>query len=173
MPRPEKIETVEVLRNRFSNSRAIVLADFTGLTVAEVNELRRKCKSAKVEYSVVKNTLARIAARQANIEDLVQHFQGPVAVATSTVDSIAPVKVLDEFSKAVQKLSLKVGYLDGKIFNPRELKAVAALPPREVLLGQVIGAIQAPIAQIVWTVEGILRNLVSIIDQAAQKRGSS
>lgn len=173
MPRPEKVETVEVLRNRFSNSRAIVLADFTGLTVAEVNELRRKCKSAKVEYSVVKNTLARIAARQANIDDLVEHFQGPVAVATSAVDSIAPVKVLDEFSKQVQKLSLKVGYLDGKIFTPRELKAVAALPPREVLLGQVIGAIQAPIAQIVWTVEGVLRNLVSIIDQAAQKRGSS
>lgn len=173
MARPEKIEKVEALRNRFSSSRGIVLADFTGLTVAEVNELRRKCKSANVEYSVVKNTLAKIAARQANLEVLADHFQGPVAVATSAVDSVAPVKALDEFAKQVQKLSIKIGYLEGKVFSPRELKAIAGLPSREVLLAQVIGAVQAPIAQIVWTVEGVLRNLVSIIDQAAQKKGSS
>ncbi len=173
MPRPEKVKTVEALRNRFSNSRGIVLADFTGLTVAEVNELRRKCKSAKVEYSVVKNTLARIAVKQANLDVLTEYFEGPVAVATSAEDSIAPVKVLDEFSKQVQKLTLKAGYIDGKVFAPKELKAIAALPPREVLLGQVIGAIQSPLAQIVWTIEGVLRNLVSIIDQAAQKKGSS
>lgn len=173
MPRPEKVRTVEVLRDRFSNSRGIVLADFTGLTVAEVSELRRKCKSANVEYSVVKNTLARIAARQANLEVLVEHFRGPVAVATCIEESIVPVKVLDEFARRVEKISLKVGYLDGKLFMPKDLKVIASLPPREVMLGQVIGAIQSPLAGILWTVEGVLRNLVSIIDQLAQKRGSS
>jgi len=173
MPKPEKIQAVDTLKSKFSAAKGIVLADFTGLTVAEVNELRRKCREAQVEYRVVKNTLARIAAKEAQITELVEHFQGPVAVALSEVDSIAPARVLDSFRKETQKPTLKAGFVEGKLFTAEELQKIASLPSRDGLVAQVIGAIQGPMAQVVWTLEGVLRNLVSILDQAAQKQGAS
>ncbi len=174
MAKPEKIQAVEVLKDRFSAAKGIVLADFTGLTVAEANELRRMCKEAQVEYRVVKNTLARIAAKQANVDELVEHFQGPVAVALSESDSIAPARVLDTFRRQAQKPQFRVGYVEGRLFSADELQKIATLPSRDGLIAQVIGAIQSPMAQIVWTLEGIMRNLVSVLDQAAkQKQGAS
>jgi large subunit ribosomal protein L10 len=174
MPKPEKIEAVEALKARFGTAKGIVLADFTGLTVEEANDLRRKCREAQVEYRVVKNTLARIAAHETEMEELEKLFQGPVAVATSETDSVAPARVLAEFRKAVQKPVFIGGFLEGQVYAPEELRRIAILPSREGLLAQVIGAIQAPMGQIVWTLEGLMRNLVSILDQASKKaEGSS
>jgi len=172
--RPEKAEAVAVLKKKFSNATGIILADFTGLTVAEVNDLRRKCREAQVEYRVIKNTLARLAAREADIGELEEHFQGPVAVAMSDTDSIAPARVIAEFRRTVQKPVFKAGYVEGKMFTPAEIRRIAVLPSKEGLIGQVIGAVQAPMTQIVFTLEGLLRNLVSILEQASQKaEGSS
>jgi large subunit ribosomal protein L10 len=174
MPKPEKIEAVEKIKGKFSNAKGIVLADFTGLTVAEANDLRRKCREAEVEYLVVKNTLARIAAREAELADLEEYFQGPIAVAMSQTDSVAPARVLAEFRKAVQKPVFIGGFVDGRLYPPEEIRRIANLPSREGLLAQVIGAVQAPMAQMVWTLDGLLRNLVSILDQASTKaEGSS
>jgi large subunit ribosomal protein L10 len=174
MPRPEKQEAVEKLKGKFSGAKGIILADFTGLTVEEANELRRKCRDAQVEYLVVKNTLARIAARQADIAELEEHFRGPVAVALSREDSVAPARVLAEFRRTVQKPTFRAGYVEGRLFSAEEVRRIAALPSREGLLAQVIGALQAPMGQIVWTLEGVLRNLVSVLEQASKKaEGSS
>lgn len=168
--RPEKQQEVEALKNKFGAAKGIVLADYTGVTVAEVSELRRKCRDAKVEYKVVKNTLARIAARETDLGDLADHFDGPIAVALSSVDSVAPARVLADFIKDYQKLTLKAGYFEGRVYSVAQVQEIAKLPPREQLLGQVIGAVQAPMAQIVYCVEGVLRNLVSIIDEAGKKK---
>ncbi len=174
MPKAEKIEAVEVLKARFGVAKGIVLADFTGLTVAEANDLRRKCREAQVEYRVVKNTLARIAAHETELEELEEFFQGPIAVALSETDSVAPARVLAEFRKTAQKPVFIGGFLEGRVYAPEELRRIAALPSREVLLAQVIGAIEAPMGQIIWTLEGLMRNLVSILDQASKKaEGSS
>jgi large subunit ribosomal protein L10 len=170
MPKPDKIEAVEKLKGTFSTAKGIVLADFTGLTVAEANELRRKCREAQVEYRVIKNTLAKIAAKEAEIAELEKHFEGPIAIATSESDSIAPARVIAEFRKSAQKPVFKAGYVEGRLFGPEEIRRIAVLPSREGLLAQVIGAMQAPMGQIVWTLEGVLRNLVSILDQAAKQR---
>jgi large subunit ribosomal protein L10 len=169
MVRPEKLEAVKTLKGKFSAAKGLVLADFTGLTVSEANELRRKCREAQVEYRVVKNSIARLAAKEAEIHELEQHFQGPVAVALSETDSIAPARVLAEFRKVAQKLTFKAGYVEGRLFTPEQVREIAALPSREGLLAQVIGAVQAPMGQIVWTIEGVLRNLVSVIEQASKK----
>ncbi len=174
MPRPEKIEAVENLKTKFSAAKGIVLADYTGLTVSEANELRRKCRAAGVEYRVVKNTLARIAVKEAEIADLDKQFDGPIAVAMSDADSIAPARVLADFRREFQKLTFKGGYVEGRLFSPEQIREIASLPPREGLLAQIIGAVNAPMGQIVWTLEGMLRNLVSIIGQASrQGEGSS
>lgn len=173
--RPEKQQEVEALKTKFGAAKGIVLADYTGVTVAEVSELRRKCRDAKVEYKVVKNTLARIAAREASLGDLADHFDGPVAVALSSVDSVAPARVLSAFSKDFQKLTLKVGYFEGRVYSEAQVKEIAMLPPREQLLAQVIGTVGAPMAQLVYCIESVLRNLVSVIDEAGKKdaRGAS
>lgn len=169
MARPEKIEAVDTLKEKLSAAKGLVLADFTGLTVSEANELRRKCREAQVEYKVVKNTIARLAVKASGIEDLEQHFRGPVAVALSETDSVAPARVLAAFRKEVQKLTFKAGYVEGRLFSSEEVREIAALPSREGLLAQVIGAVQAPMGQIVWTIEGVLRDLVSVIEQASKK----
>jgi large subunit ribosomal protein L10 len=169
MARPDKIEAVETLKGKLSAAKGIVLADFTGLTVSEANELRRKCREAEVEYRVVKNTIARLAVKAAEIGELEEHFSGPVALALSQTDSVAPARVLADFRKAVQKITFKAGYVEGRLFTPEEVREIAALPSREGLLAQVIGAVQAPMGQIVWTVEGILRDLISVVEQASKK----
>jgi large subunit ribosomal protein L10 len=170
MPKPEKVEAVEKLKGTLGAAKGIILADFTGLTVSEANELRRKCRAAQVEYRVVKNTLAKIAARAAGVGDLEEHFDGPIAIATSESDSIAPARVLAEFRKTAQKPVFKAGYVEGRLFGPEEIRRIAVLPSREGLLAQVIGAVQAPMGQIVMTLEGVLRNVISVIDQAAKQK---
>jgi large subunit ribosomal protein L10 len=170
--RPEKQQEVEALKTKFGAAKGIVLADYTGVTVAEVSELRRKCRDAKVEYKVVKNTLARIAARETSLGELADHFDGPVAVALSSVDSVAPSRVLSDFIKDYQKMTLKAGYFEGRVYSEAQVREIALLPPREQLLAQVIGAIQGPMAQIVYCVEAVMRNLVSVIDEAGKKKGA-
>lgn len=167
--RPEKQQEVEALKTKFGAARGIVLADFTGVTVAEVSELRRKCRSAGVEYKVVKNTLARIAAKDAALEGLVDHFDGPIAIALSTVDAVAPARVLADFVRAYQKMNLKVGYFDGRIYSGVEIVEIANLPSREVLVAQVIWAVESPISQLIWCLESALRDVISVIDQAGKK----
>jgi large subunit ribosomal protein L10 len=174
MPKPEKIEAVENLKGKFSAAKGIVLADYTGLTVDEADRLRRKCREAGVEYRVVKNTLARLAVKQAEIEELGEQFDGPIAVAMSEVDSIAPARVLAEFRREFKKLTFRGGYVEGRLFSPEKIREIALLPPKEGLLGQIVGAVGAPMGQIVWALEGLLRNLVFVIDQASQQgKGSS
>jgi large subunit ribosomal protein L10 len=170
--RPEKHQEVEALKTKFGAAKGIVLADYTGVTVAEVSELRRKCREARVEYKVVKNTLARIAAQEVNLGDLVGHFDGPIAVAMSSVDSIAPARVLAGFAKDYQKMTLKVGYLEGRLFSDVEVREIAALPTRDQLLGQVVGMVQAPIAQLIWCLESVLRDVVSVVDEAGKKKAA-
>lgn len=170
MARPEKREAVETLKGKLSAAKGIVLADYTGLTVGEADDLRRRCREADVEYRVVKNTLARIAVREAELAELEPHFDGPIAVALSRTDSIAPARVLAEFKKAVQKITFRAGYMEGRLCSAEEIREIATLPSREGLLAQVIGTVQAPMGQIVWTVEGILRNLISVIDQVSKQK---
>ena len=170
--RPEKQQEVEALKAKFGAAKGIVLADYTGVTVAEVSELRRKCREAKVEYRVVKNTLARIAAKEVALEELAGHFDGPIAVALSSVDAIAPAKVLADFIKDYQKMTVRAGYFDGRVYSETQVKEIASLPSREQLLGQVIGVVQAPMAQLVYCIESVLRNVVTVVEEAGKKKAA-
>jgi large subunit ribosomal protein L10 len=167
--RPEKQKEVEALKAKFGAAKGIVLADYTGVTVAEVSELRRKCREAEVEYKVIKNTLARIAAREMDLGDLAGHFDGPIAVALSSVDSIAPARVLAGFMKEYQKMTVRAGYFDGRIYSESEVTEIANLPSREQLLGQVVGMVQGPMTQLVYCIETVLRNVVSVVEEAGKK----
>ena len=134
--RPEKVAKVAEIQELLSNSKCTILVDFCGLTVAQDTELRRKMREAGVHYNVVKNTLLRIAAEQAGIEGLEPSLEKNTAIAVSPEDPVAVAKIVCEFAKENKELKVKVGVLDGKVIGADEIKALASLPPKEVLIAK-------------------------------------
>lgn len=120
------------------------MTDYKGMTVADLSVLRRLLRSADVDYRIVKNTLARIASQDTPISVAKDAFKGPVAVAIGYKDPVMTAKKVIEFSRKNEKLKLSGGVIDGRLYDVNEVKAIAALPPREVLLSMIAGAFQAP-----------------------------
>jgi len=170
MPTTEKIEKVEQLTASMTEAKAIYLADFTGIDVAAVTDLRRKLREASIEYEVVKNRLAKRAAEAAGIDGMVEFFNGPTAIAFSDEDPVAPAKILQEFIDAGGKLAIKTGFIDGQLLSEAQVKELASLPSKEELLSLVVGGIQAPIYGLASVLNGLLRNLVGVIAAIEEKQ---
>lgn len=165
----QKKKVVEELKDRFDKSKTVILTDYRGLDVAEMTELRRQLREAGVDYKVVKNTLARIAARDLGMEFLNEYLVGPTAIAFSE-DPVAPAKVLCKFADDHQDLELKAGIMDGKLIDMETIKQLADLPSREVLLAQVLAGMKAPITGLVNVLNGPLRSLVYVLQAVKDKR---
>ncbi len=148
MKKEEKGQAIEELKKKFSEAKAVILTDYKGMTVAELSDLRRLLRSGEVEFSVVKNTFARIASQDTPISAAKTAFKGPVAVAIGYKDPVLAAKKVIDFSKKNEKLKLSGGVIEGKFFNAAEVKAIAELPPREVLLSMLAGAFQAPASKL-------------------------
>ena len=172
-PRPEKVEVVEEFTKKVQSAKSAVVTGYTGLTVEEVTELRAKLFHAKVEYHVVKNNLARIALNKANITVLDDLLVGPTAIALAMEDSVAPARVLSKFAKDHEKLSVKGGWMDGKKITVQDIKAMANLPSREVLLGKMLGSMKSPVSGIVQVLAGPARKLVYALNAVAQAKAKS
>jgi large subunit ribosomal protein L10 len=170
MAMQEKEAVVTDIKQKFEKSKTVVLADYRGLTVGEVTELRKKMREAGIDYKVLKNTMTSRAAKAANIEGLDQYLSGPTAVAFSYNDYAAPAKILAEFAKNHKKLELKAGVLDGKVIDFESVKNLAELPSREVLLGMVAGMLQAPVRGLVTVLAGPLRNFVCAVEAIRKQK---
>lgn len=170
MAKKEKELAVEQLTEKLKKNNGIVLTEYQGLTVAEITELRNKLRTHKCEYKVVKNTLSKRALEKCGLSEFAKYFQGPVAVAIENGDPVEASKVLVGFSKDHDKLKLKAGMMGTKILTVPEIKAISALPPREVLLAQVVGAIQSPISGFVNALNGVLLNFVNVMDQIRKQK---
>jgi large subunit ribosomal protein L10 len=170
MPTAKKIAQVDELTATMTEAKAIYLADFTGIDVAAVTGLRRQLREASTEYQVVKNRLARRAAEAAGVSELSDHFTGPTAIAFAQDDPIAPAKIFSDFIRAGGKLSIKSGFLDGRLLTEEQVKELAKLPSREQLLGQVVGVIQAPLSGFAAVLAGLLRNLVGVVSAIEEKQ---
>jgi large subunit ribosomal protein L10 len=157
--RSEKEASVSQVAEKFNKSQSVILADYRGLNVLEVTELRKKLREAGVEYKVIKNTLTSRAAKQVNIEGLDEYLSGPTALAFGYNDPVTPAKILATFAKDHKKLELKAGVLEGKVINTKAVTALAELPSREALLGQIAGLLQSPMRGLVTVLSGPLRNL--------------
>lgn len=153
-----KSQVVAEIKDKFEHSAGVVLADYRGLTVAEVTKLRVQLREAGVEYRVLKNTMVRRAAHEVGIEGLDSYLEGPTAVAFSA-DPVAPAKVLIDFAKANKKFTIKAGVVEGKVIDPNGVKSLADLPSREVLLAMVLSGIQAPLAGLVNVLQGPIRKM--------------
>jgi len=140
----EKQKVVESIKQKFEGSKGIVLADYRGLTVSQVTGLRVELRKAGVEYRVLKNTMVRRAADEIGLEGLDTFLEGPTALAFSP-DPVTPAKILIEYSKKNKNLKIKAGVVEGKVVGSKDVKDLADLPSREVLLSQVLAGMQAPL----------------------------
>ena len=174
MPTAGKISEVEELTRLMSRSQGFYLADFTGLDVPDVTRLRKRLRDEDITYRVVKNRLALIAIRNAGIQGLEEVLQGPTGLASSETDPIAAVRLLHEFAAQANGLpKVKGGFADGRVFKEDQLEALAQLPPREVLLGQVVSSVQSPLSGLVFCLGGLLQNLVLVLNEIAKKKGET
>ncbi|EAT14841.1 50S ribosomal protein L10 [Desulfuromonas acetoxidans] len=163
MATDNKVQLVEEFAAKLATAKAAFVADYRGLNVDEVNELRGKLRGAGVEYRVVKNTLLRLAAKGTDFECLGDYLQGPTAIAIAQEDPVAPAKVLAEYAKDSKFFELKTAVLEGKILSEGEVKALAELPSREVLLGKMLGSINAPVSNFVGVLAAVPRSLVQVL----------
>jgi large subunit ribosomal protein L10 len=168
----QKEQAVEELRKKMDDAVITILTDYRGLNVAEDTELRAKLREAGVSYAVAKNTLIKLAAHGLEIDDLDQFLEGPTAVAFSS-DPVGVSKVLIEFAKTHKKLEIKSGLLEKKLVNAEEITNLAKLPSREVLLAQLLGAVQSPMYGFAGSLAGILRKFVYALDQVREQKANA
>ena len=163
---------VSRLQELFKNSESIVLTDYRGLTVAQDVQLRRQLRGAGVVYHVAKNTLIRLACHANDQQALDPYLEGPTAVAFAQ-DPVAVAKLLTSFIKDAKKMEIKVGLLGNKLISAAEVETLAKLPPREVLLAQVVGVFQAPLASFAGVASGLLRQLVTVTDRVREQKAAA
>ena len=173
MGRAEKTESISALREKLSGARSAVLTDFRGLSVAEMTELRTLLRKSAVEYTVVKNTLAKIAVAETELASLAAHLEGPTAIAISRADPLAASKLLATWSKTRPAFSIKGGVFEGKLVGPAEIAVLADLPSREALLARLAGTLQAPLRGLVTVLAGPIRALAGVLVQVRQHKEKS
>ncbi|PNG21322.1 50S ribosomal protein L10 [Streptomyces cahuitamycinicus] len=169
MARPDKVDAVEEMREKFRNSNAAVVTAYTGLTVAQLQQLRRSL-GENAQYRVAKNTLTKIAANEAGITTLDDLFAGSSAVAFVTGDPVEAAKGLRDFAKDNPSLVIKGGVLDGKAMSAEEIKKLADLESREVLLSKLAGAFKGKQSQTAQLFQALPSKLVRTVDALRAKQ---
>jgi large subunit ribosomal protein L10 len=173
LPTAEKEQAVAELKERIEASQIAILTNYKGINAEQATGLRRQLRDSGVTFKVYKNTLALRVLDELELKDAAQYMDGPTAWAFSE-DPVAPAKVLKEFAKGAEMVSMAGGILDGKVVGPDQLKALADLPSREQLLAQVVGTIAMPLRNMVGVLSAVPRNLVNVLDQIKkQKEGEA
>jgi len=163
IPKEKKEQLVSWYTDLFSRSNALILTDYRGLTMADMSQLRRKLQEAQSEYHVIQNRLMKLALKGKDLpvpEDL---LEGPTATGFCFEEVQAAVKVLVDFSKGSKTLVIKGGILGSRIINADEVTSLAELPPREIILAQVLGAIQGPAGGISRAIAGSMRSILYVL----------
>lgn len=174
MARPEKAAAVAEITERFTDSEAAILTEYRGLKVAEIAEVRRSLREAEAEYKVLKNTLTRIAARNAGIDgdEFEAMLVGPTAIVFAHSDVAAAAKALDEASKSYPVLAVKGGIMQGRIFDAAQAKELAKLEPRDVQLAKIAGLFNQPAQRLANVFAALLRDFGSMLAQVVQRKES-
>ena len=160
----QKKAAVAELIEKLKAAQAGVLVDYRGLTVEEDTKLRAKLREAGVEYKVVKNTLTRFAIKEVGYEEMDEQLNGPTSLAISAEDPVAPAKVISDFAKTNENLTIKAGFLDGKVISLDEIKTLANTPSREVLIAKIMGSLNSPISALARTLQALIDNGVEPAD---------
>ena len=182
MPNQANVQQVEQIRELFDSADVVLLADFQGLTVEEVNELRNQLRAAEVGYKVCKNTLVNVVAQERGIEGLEPYLKGNTALATST-DPAASSKILLEFGEEHEHFKVKGGILGTQVVDAAGVEALQDMPSREVMIARTVGMIGAPLTGLVNTLHqgspitgmvnvlsGTIRQVASVLTQVADQK---
>ena len=170
MPKEKKEDTVKIIEEFLSGSKAAIITNYRGMTVTEMSQLRHQLRNAKVEYHVVKNTLASLAAERAGKEQLKEFLKGPTAIAFSYGEVTEPSKIIVEYIRTSKApLSIKGGLLDNRVISTAEVTTLASLPPTEILISQVMRQMQAPITSLLTVLSANLRGFVGVLQARKQQ----
>lgn len=166
----EKKALVEDLHVRLEKASIIILTDYKGLKVENINELRRKLKEVGAEYQVVKNTVLRRASENTDAAVASDYYKGPTAVVVGYDDPVAPAKVLSEFTKDNDKMEIKIGALNGSLLTVERIAALAKLPSREVMLSQLLSVMVAVPTSLVRVLNAVPGKLVNVLNAIKEKK---
>jgi large subunit ribosomal protein L10 len=166
----QKAEQIELLVEKLKKAKVAVLTDYRGLKVGQIQELRGKLRTGNVEYRVVKNSLARRAADSAGYAALESQLKGPIAIAFGYDDLSLPPRLINEFVRTTRlKVEVVGGLVEGRVFNRDQIKQLADLPSREVLLAQLLGTLQSPVGQLVGIMQTPVQQLVGVLNAYKSK----
>lgn len=169
---PDKQIIIDDILEQINGSPFVIVTDYTGITVDQFTELREKLRQSGARCQVAKNTFVKRALKTAEApEDIAADLTGQTAIVTGESDICGAAKVLKEFAKQSEKPQLKSGILDGKYLSPDEIRALADLPPREVLLGQLLGTLMAPAEKLVRTINEPGASLARLLKAKSEKDG--
>ena len=169
----QKKKVVSGLAESLKTARTGVIVDYKGITVEDDTKLRQQLRQSGSEYRVVKNTLLRLALKEAGIAGLDDILEGPTALAVNKEDYVAPAKILAGYAEKNDKFTIKAGFIDGKVAGADEIKRLASLPPKEVLLAQALSGLNAPITGLVTVLNGTIRGLVVALNAIAEQQQKS
>jgi large subunit ribosomal protein L10 len=168
----EKQQIVAELAEKLKRAVTGVLVDYKGINVANDTKLRAELRREGVDYSVQKNTIVRLAAREAGLIGLDKLLKGTTAIAMSETDLVAPAKIIARFTMGKGKLNIKGGFIEGKVVNQADINELAKLPPKEVLIARVLGGFNAPISGFANVLRANLTGIVRVLNAYAEKQAA-
>jgi large subunit ribosomal protein L10 len=170
VPREEKVAQVNELADIIAQSSIGILVDYRGITAVKSTEMRRQMRERQVSVRIVKNTLARLAAKQVGREDLAELFTGPTALISSATDEVEPARALDEYLRSSGfDMDIMGGFFPSRMLSASDIKALAKLPSREILIAQVLGGMKAPISGLVNCLVSPMRGLMGVLEARKQQ----
>lgn len=174
MPTAQKAQQIDEIAERLERSQLTVVANYRGLTVTQLQELRSGLRENNAEFSVAKNTLTRIAAERVGVEIAAEALEGPTALMFAYEDVVGPAKSLSDFVKSSRGvLELKVGMMEGQTLSPSDIETLASLPPREELLGKLVGMLASPMSRAVGVLGGPSRSLANVLNARSEQLGET
>jgi len=169
----DKADKIRVLAQKLRDSRGAVLLDYRGLNVAQISSLRNDLTKQQVDFHVAKNTLLRIAAGEADVEIDPALLSGPTAIAFGLEDEVAPARLLSEYVRRNRAVTVKGGIIGRRSATAAQITALAELPSREILLSQLLGALQAPLAQTLGVIQAPAREIAGLAQALMDKQGGA
>lgn len=166
-----KIEGVKNIRSEMDSSKIIIITDHSGLKVVQMTQLRRKLWDVDAQYQVIKNTLASIALKGEEEEKIKNVLNGPTSMIFGKGDIVSPAKIISSFIKENEKPSIKGAFMEGRFLEPADVKKIASLPSKEILLSQMLASMNSPITSFVRVIQGPIRKLVYALEEIRKKRG--
>lgn len=168
-PAELKVQGITELEGTMKSATSILMADFRGMTVSQLDDLRRKCFENQIAFRVAKNRLVKIVFEKLDLPDLGAILTGPTGFCLGFDDPITPIRIISDFAKDHDRLVVKGCLVEGELYGPEKVAELKAIPNRETLIAMIVGGISAPLSNFVFVINEILRSFVGVVDSVSQK----